>query len=205
MNKFNSCSSNYNEGVINLHKEEQQDESPNFKDFSEIEKLVENYEDMLYNLCYRLTLSTHDAQDLYQQTWLRAIQKFHLFTIKSMKNWLYTICLNLYRDGYCKNKRKDRIINRSLTTEAQEWAMENATDNVSAENAAIDNIQGEILQQKIEQLSDKLRVPIILYYFDGLSYKEIAQIIRIPIGTVKSRLSLAKNQLRKEMESDCNV
>ena len=174
-------------------------------DFSGVENIVEQYENMLYNLCYRLTQNLHDAQDLYQQTWLKAISRLSLYADKSMKNWLYTICLNLYRDNYRRSKRKEQIISIKFSSEAQEKAIENATDNETAENAAIKNIHSEMLLEKIEGLSDKLRVPIILFYFDGLDYKAIAAILRVPIGTVKSRLNLAKEKLRKEMEKEYHV
>lgn len=188
-----------------MHKEQKQNVLQLHDDFSEIENLVEQYENMLYNLCYRLTQNLHDAQDLYQQTWLKAISRSNLYANKSMKNWLYTICLNLYRDNYRKSKRKEQIISSKFSSEAQEKAIENATDNETAESAAIKNINSEILLSKIDQLSDKLRVPIILFYFDGLDYKAIAGILRVPIGTVKSRLNLAKEKLRKEMEKDYHV
>lgn len=188
-----------------MHKEQKQDVLPLHKDFSEIENIVDQYENMLYNLCYRLTQNLHDAQDLYQQTWLKAISRINLYANKSMKNWLYTICLNLYRDNYRKSKRKEQIISSNFSTEAQEKVMENASDNDTAENAAIRNINNELLLIKIDQLSDKLRVPIILFYFDGLDYKAIAGILRVPIGTVKSRLNLAKEKLRKEMEKEYYV
>lgn len=188
-----------------LHKEQKQNVLQLHDEFSEIENLVEQYENMLYNLCYRLTQNLHDAQDLYQQTWLKAISRINSYANKSMKNWLYTICLNLYRDNYRKSKRKEQIISSKFSSEAQEKALENATDNETAESAAIRNINNDLLLSKIDQLSDKLRVPIILFYFDGLDYKAIAGILRVPIGTVKSRLNLAKEKLRKEMEKEYYV
>ena len=184
-------------GYSNLHKEYRQTALLPNKDFSEIKKLVEQYEDMLYNLCFRLTQNMHDAQDLYQQTWLKAISKAALYKNKSIKNWLYTICLNLYRDNYRRNKRKQQIVSSKFSADAYEKAIQNATDNETTENAAIRNINNRLLLKNIEQLSDKLRVPIILHYFENVDYKSIAQMMRIPIGTVKSRLNLAKNQLRE--------
>jgi RNA polymerase sigma-70 factor (ECF subfamily) len=187
-----------------LHIKKQQD-GTECKDFSEIEKLVNQYEDMLYNLCCHLTRCIDDAQDLYQQTWLKAIEKINDIKIHSMKNWLYTVCLNLYRDSYNKRKRGAKVFINHLSEKSKELAFENATENITAEDLVIKNSQREILINNIEQLSDKLRLPIILYYFDGLEYNEIAQVLHIPMGTVKSRLSLAKSKLRKEMESELNV
>lgn len=188
-----------------MHNEQKQNVLQYNDDFSQIEDLVKQYENMLYNLCYRLTQNLHDAQDLYQQTWLKAISRINFYANKSIKNWLYTICLNLYRDNYRKSKRKEQIISNKFSSEAQEKVMENATDNETAESAALRNISNDLLLSKIEQLSDKLRVPIILFYFDGLDYKAIAEILRVPIGTVKSRLNLAKEKLRREMEKECHV
>ena len=146
-----------------MNTEKQKSQLYRHMDFLGIEELVEQYENMLYNLSYRLTRNIYDAQDLYQQTWLKAIQRLDSFSNKSMKNWLYTICLNLYRDSYWKDRRKQQIISNSYTVQAQQQAMENVSDKETAESAAIRKMQSESLLGEIEQLSEKLRLPIILF------------------------------------------
>lgn len=173
-------------------------------DSSCIEQLINQHEDNLYTLCLKLALNRLDAEDLYQQTWLKAIQKAHTFSQKSFKNWLYTICINLYRDDYRAKMRK-KVINSHLGEDANEYVMKNATDHVSAEKAAMDNLQRTVLVSKINRLPNKQRIPLILFYFEGLEYKEIAAMLSVPIGTIKSRLNIAKRNLRSEMENELNV
>jgi RNA polymerase sigma-70 factor (ECF subfamily) len=173
-------------------------------DFTYIDVLICRYEDSLFNLCLKLTKNRHDAEELYQQTWLKAIQKSHTCA-KSMKNWLYTICLNAYRDSYRRSKRESEVIENTLDNETKDYVIAAATDNVSAESEALKKLTGEVLMNRVNSLPDKHRLPIILYYFEGLDYKESAAVLGLPIGTVKSRLNAAKSKLRKEMENELNV
>ncbi len=173
-------------------------------DFTYIDLLICRYEDSLFNLCLKLTKKRHDAEELYQQTWLKAIQKSHMCT-KSLKNWLYTICLNAYRDSCRHSRRENEIIENTLNDATKDYVIAAATDNVSAENEALSKLTGEMLMNKVSKLPDKHRLPIILYYFEGLDYKQSAAVLGLPIGTVKSRLNAAKSKLRKEMENELNA
>ncbi|MHB1314080.1 MAG: RNA polymerase sigma factor [Christensenellales bacterium] len=171
----------------------------------ETEMLFRQYEDNLYNLCCKLTPNKADADDLYQQTWLRVIQKVSMFSQLSLKNWLYTVCINIYRDNFRKSKRRQNIMANGIGQELYEHTIASATDNVSAENKAIDQMMKKLLVSKINEMPDKHRLPLILYYFEGLDYKESANVLKIPIGTVKSRLNTAKRMLREEMEKGNHV
>ena len=145
-----------------------------------------------------------DAEELYQQTWLKAIQKSNTCS-KSIKNWLYTICINTYRDSFRHSKRENAVIDKTLKDETRNYVIEAATNNVSAETEALKNITSTVLMHKISMLPDKHRLPVIMVYFEGLDYKEIADMLGLPIGTVKSRLNSAKEKLRREMENEIDV
>jgi len=173
-------------------------------DFTYIDYIICLYEDSIFNLCLKLAKNRHNAEELYQQTWLKAIQKSHTCT-KSLKNWLYTVCLNAYRDSYRRSRRESEVIENTMDDAAKDYIIAAATDNVSAENEALKKLTGEMLINKVSKLPDKHRLPIILYYFEGLDYKESAAVLGLPIGTVKSRLNAAKSKLRKEMENELNV
>lgn len=162
--------------------------------------LVARYEGALYNLCFKLTSSRHEAEDLYQQTWLKALQKSKTFSPKSFQNWLYTICLNVYRDAYRKNSRRTR-----LAGEPEDALGETPTPSGSAESEAMDSIVQAMLMKKIDGLPDKLKLPILLYYFEDLDYRQSARVLGTPVGTVKSRLNAAKKKLRLEMEKETDV
>lgn len=170
-------------------------------DEAAIEILIVQYEDRLYNLCFKLATNRHEADDLYQQTWLKVLQNEKTYAHKSFQNWLYTICLNTYRDHYRKNTRRGRFI----ADNAEDAMMENAASHDSAESEAMDSITQALLMIKVNQLPDKFRLPVLLHYFEGLDYNESAKVLNLPVGTVKSRLSAAKKKLRSEMESEADV
>lgn len=170
-------------------------------DEAAIEKLVARYEDRLYNLCFKLAASRHEADDLYQQTWLKVLQKEKTYAHKSFQNWLYTICLNTYRDNYRKNTRRSQFI----VQDSEDAMMGNSAAHGSAENEAMDSITQNLLMMKVNDLPDKFRLPILLHYFEGLDYNESARMLGLPVGTVKSRLNAAKKKLRMEMESEADV
>lgn len=173
-------------------------------DFTYIDVLISRHQDGLFNLCLKLAKSRADAEELYQQTWLKAIQKSQTCQ-KSFKNWLYTVCLNAYRDSFRRSKRENEVIDSTLNEETKSYLIETASDNISAETEALNRLHSEILMSKIGRLSDKYRLPVILVYFEGLDYKETACVLGLPIGTVKSRLSSAKEKLRIEMENELDV
>ena len=170
-------------------------------DTSAADTLVARYEDRLYNLCFMLASDRHEAEDLYQQTWLKVLQSPNAFSPKSFQNWLYTVCLNVYRDTCRKNARRSRLI----AEDTEDTVMELAAASDSAESEAIDSIMQAVLMSKIDHLPDRLRLPILLCYFEDLDYREIAEVLGLPVGTVKSRLNSAKKRLRTEMESETDV
>jgi RNA polymerase sigma-70 factor (ECF subfamily) len=171
-------------------------------DYSSVESFIHEYEDSLYNLCRRLAGSRHDAEDLYQQTWLKAIQNANAYRHKSFRNWLYTICINTYRDQCRKANRREKITGDVLDAETREYVIASASDGVSAESVAIASFEKKQLIDLVNRLPDKHRLPIVLHYFEEMDYSECANVLKIPIGTIKSRLNSAKKKLLEEMEKN---
>lgn len=168
-----------------------------------MEQLIELYKHDVYNLCHRLTFDTHSADELFQDTWLHAVRSAQHYRETSFKNWLYTICLNRYRDIRRREKRRGGLLTDSFaTSEAKEYAMSLIASNDNVEETAEGRYTRALLLARIEGLSDKLKLPVKLFYFSNLNYAEIASILRIPEGTVKSRLNAAKEQLRNMMERE---
>lgn len=87
-----------------------------------------------------------------------------------------------------------------MDAETKEYALVSATDGISAENVAIDNYTKEQLIQNVDKLSDKHRLPVVLFYFEDMDYSECAATLGIPMGTLKSRLNTARKKLLDEME-----
>jgi RNA polymerase sigma-70 factor, ECF subfamily len=174
-------------------------------EYSSVETLIRLHEDSLYGLCRKLTQNRTDADDLYQQTWLKAISKAQTIKKESFKNWLYIICINVYRDQYRKARRREKVTIDRMDKDALEYVLESATDGVTTESIAIENYTRKLLVDKINKLPDKQRLPVMLHYFEDMDYSECARILGIPIGTIKSRLNSAKKKLQTEMEKELSV
>lgn len=165
--------------------------------------VMKHYSPYVYRLCKRLCKISYDSDELFQETWIKVYKNIHSFNIqKKFSTWLYTICLNTYKDNYNKNKKllskvKDLF---SDTSEKDKIIVQSAINDISTEEEIIKSEQQIEIQQYINQLKDSYRIPLILYYFKDLAYNDIAEILGIPVGTVKSRLNQAKLLLRKKME-----
>lgn len=172
-------------------------------DIFAMEQIVDMYKDDVYNLCFRLTYSRHDADELFQDTWLNAIRYAGRYRDKSFKNWLYTICINKYRDR-CKKEIRHRKMTADnfKSGKSKEYAMSLLTSDENIEKTIEEKFVSSLLVNKIELLDEKYRTPIKLFYFENLKYMDIAEICSVPEGTVKSRINTAKSRLKKMMESE---
>lgn len=143
----------------------------------------------LYRYAYRLCGCSAEAEDLTQQAFLIAQQKLHqLREADRAAAWLFAVL----RSCFLKSIRKARPI------PAQNLLLE--VDQI-AEAEVFDEIDREQLQSALGELPDDFRVVVLMFYFEELSYQEIAEQLEIPIGTVMSRLSRAKGHLRKRLAS----
>jgi RNA polymerase sigma-70 factor (ECF subfamily) len=146
---------------------------------------VSDHHGVVYGYAFRLTGNQADAEDVSQQTFLTAQR--HLHQLRSPDNpvpWLLAIA----RSCWMKSFRRQRPVAAA--------AVELNVDEV-AEELPADDIDREQLQLALDQLTDEFRLVVVMFYFEELSYKEIAAALEIPIGTVMSRLARAKSQLRK--------
>jgi len=168
--------------------------------------LVEMHNKELFNLCFRLTLSKQDAEDLYQATWLKAIRNANRYTDRAFRAWLFKICINQFRDNCRREKRRGQIIREDyVSSEAKDLLMEVADSKESAEVYYEKQATRELLVAAINHLPEIHKVPLVLFYYQGLPYMEIAQIMQVPEGTVKSRISTAKKILKEKLEGEINV
>lgn len=150
--------------------------------------LQDNYSIVLKYLI-KLTLNEHDAADLTQDVIVKAIKNINSFDSSkaSFSTWLITIAKNLWLDSVRKNNVREKFFKKSQNS------FETSTNQVDS------FIESEEVLSALKNLSDKLRIPIIMQYNLGYSYDEIAKHLRIPIGTVKSRISNGVKALRKEL------
>ncbi len=153
----------------------------------DVGQLVSDYHQALYRYAFRLAGSAADAEDLTQQVFLIAQQKLdQLRDANCVRAWLFTVLRNCYL-----KTRRQRV---PLPAAAVELDINLVPDAVTA-----NDIDSERLQAAINSLDDDFKVTLLLFYFEHRSYREIAEVLEIPIGTVMSRLARAKSRLRQQL------
>ncbi len=147
---------------------------------------------LLYNVALKYCGNVFDAEDIVQETYLMAFHKFHQLREKSKcKPWL----LKILRNNFLKNYQKQKNQKRLSEAEYVDFLRSSLTKD-SAEQILLKISSRNTVQKAIDRLPEKYKTVLILYYVDELLYKEIAQVMDIPIGTVMSRLTRAKEGLK---------
>ena len=159
------------------------------------------YLDQLYAAAMRMTRNPADAQDLVQETFVKAFAAFHRFRQgTNLKAWLYRIQTNLYINSY---RRKQREPYANALDDLEDWQVGGAesttsqADHRSAEAAAIDRMPSSTVKDALQQVPEDFRMVVYLADVEGFAYREIAEIMKTPIGTVMSRLHRGRRILRE--------
>ncbi len=156
-----------------------------------IDQYIQQYGRRLYGLCRHLCADPHDADDLYQDTWLKVMKNISRFDeSRDFEPWLTQICVNTYRntlrrlarspffDAFADNGEKDRVFENARAPGKPEY--------------------GE-LHEAVDKLPEKLRMAVILFYFRDMNLEQAAGALGIPVGTMKSRLNKARKLLRQHL------
>ena len=162
-----------------------------------LDHLIHQYGKRLYGLCLTLCANKYDAEDLYQDTWIKVLQYLDKYDpVREFEPWLTAICVNTYRDrlrrlkksplfhGFRSNEEKDRLLAKAEAPTTPDYAP---------------------LYTAIDRLPESLRLTVILYYFRQMDLQDTAKILNIPVGTVKSRLNRARNILKEVLQDETDL
>ena len=152
--------------------------------------------DDAYNLARWLAGNDHDAQDVAQEACLRAIKFFGSFRGENARAWLLAIVRNTFYTWLRNNRPPENVVD----LDDEVLAVEDVSVNVEVLNSQLADV--ETIRQAIEELPVEFREIVILREMEGLSYKEIAEVADLPLGTVMSRLTRARRQLQKRLAGE---
>lgn len=168
-------------------------------DLAAYEEIVRRYKDQLLNFVFRFLSNQEEAEDVVQETFLRVYRNRFAYTrVAKFSTWIYTIAGNLARTELRRRKRRRFFSLSDMGLEDRDYEI---SDEVFNPETHVDSALGEeIIQREISKLSPKFREVIILRDVQELSYEEISKIIRVPIGTVKSRVNRARLRLQNRLK-----
>ncbi len=162
-----------------------------------IDQYINQYGRRLYGLCLTLCANPPDADDLYQDTWLKVVRSISKYdATREFEPWLTQICVNIYRNTLRRITRSP-IFNGFSSSEEKIAVMESVPSALPGDYSA--------LHEAIDRLPEKIRMTIILFYFRDMDLKSTAHVLGIPVGTVKSRLNKSKKMLREALKYETDI
>jgi len=171
-------------------------------DQANFERDAMQYAPQLYSAALRMTRNPADAEDVVQETFLKAYRAYDSYTEgTNLKAWLYRILTNTYINKYRKAQRRPSEVELGELQDLYLYKRlgESSGASQSAEADMLDEFVDTDVIEALESLPETFRFPVLLADVDGFSYKEIAEMLDIPIGTVMSRLHRGRKALQKKL------
>ena len=169
---------------------------------ADMEQYINEYGKAVYSYCVYLTGDRDAADDLYQQTFLTVFEKVkdgqEIDADRNPKSYLLTVATNLWNNQRRKYLWRRKKVDVDTFRDVSE--LEVPEEGLSVEDAAIKNEKLQEVRLAVQNLPDKYRVVILMFYMEELSMEEIGEALSIPVGTVKSRLHKAKRMLQNKLE-----
>ena len=159
------------------------------------------YMNQLYAAAMRYTKNPEDAQDLVQDTYIKAYNSFHQFEPgTNLKAWLYRVLTTTFINNYRKDQRRPQ----TSDSELEDWQIAEASSHTSdqgksTEDVVLENLPDSDIKNALAEIPEEFRMAVYLADVEGFSYKEIAEIVGVPAGTVMSRLHRGRKQLREKL------
>lgn len=175
-------------------------------DVEAFEEIVEKYQSMIYNLSYRMLGNPDDAQEASQEVFIRIYKSINKFKFDSkFSTWVYRITNNYCLDLIRKNKNDTVYIEKEIQTEDGNIQRELPDEGISVENSVIRSEKIELVRKAILKLPSEYRAVVVLRDLEGESYSDIANVLSLPEGTVKSRINRGRRELKNILERDTEL
>lgn len=173
-------------------------------DQADFEQDAMQYTRQLYSAALRMARNPADAEDLVQETLLKAYRAYHTFQAgTNLKAWLYRILTNTYINKYRKESRRPSEVDLGEVEDLYLYRRIGSEDSAdmarTTEEKVLDGLVESDIKEAVESLPENFRIAVILADLEGFAYKEIAEILDIPIGTVMSRLHRGRKAMQKRL------
>ena len=166
----------------------------------ELEAYIRIYGKDIYSFCCSITHNRQEADDLYQDTFLKAYELGDRVVIeRNPKSFLMSIAVNLYRNYKRKLSGREKIV--GISQPIEENGAEVPDSQLIPEECIVKREEHEVVRHAVKRLPDKYRLPVLLFYMEELSISEMAVILQLSEGTVKSRIHRAKKILKQRLEA----
>ena len=168
--------------------------------------IYEEYNRYIYHLCLKLTRNTAEAEDLMQEVWVKVVRnEEQVEKVDHVKAWLTTITMNTFRDRYRKNVRRSKYMMSQPETLDVPILDLVPNNEISTEEKVEKEVVTKIVQEKMQQLDGIYQKTLWYFYVDQYSLAEISTLMKVSIGTVKSRLFRAKARLKEILIADSSL